>query len=150
MLPALPPVAKTDLGMILPEYLSTYFLPEPPAGGWPRHFHIITAHNPGQFLNDAINAQADEKLRRELNLAGSRCFRVTGCSPDLKLCEPGWGIAGIPLEQALEIARRYGQNALFEVIDGSLWVIGCLSEERIHVKRWEKRNHGRILRAAIK
>ena len=65
--------------MILPEYLSTFFLAESPAGGWPESFHIITAHNPGIIVGAETNAAADEELRKELNRVGSRCFRITGC-----------------------------------------------------------------------
>ena len=101
--------------MILPEYLQTVFLAQTPAGGWPSLFHIITGYNPGEFVGDEINAKADEALRKELNLAGSRCFRVIGCSPDLKHQEQGWGVAGQSEERALAIGRQYGQNAIFEV-----------------------------------
>ncbi len=125
--------------MILPEYLSTCFLAETPSGGWPHNFHIITAHNPGVIVGADINAKADEELRRELNLAGSRCFRITGCSPDLKHQEQGWGVAGLSEEKAIAIGRQYGQNAIFEVSAGMLSVIGCISGEKMRVENWEKR-----------
>jgi hypothetical protein len=125
--------------MILPEYLSTFFQASPPAGGWPHHFHIITAHNPGVIVGADMNAKADEELRRELNLVGSCCFRITGCSPDLKHQEQGWGVAGLSEEKAVAIGKKYGQNAIFEVTAGALSVIGCLSGERIRVDFLEKR-----------
>ena len=125
--------------MILPEYLSTFFLAETPSEGWPRNFHIITAYNPGIILGAELNAKADEELRKEQNLAGSRCFRITGCSPDLKHREEGCGVAGLTDEEALSMGRKYGQNAIFSVTDGILSVIGCLSGEKIKVDSWEKR-----------
>jgi hypothetical protein len=125
--------------MILPEYLQTVFLAQTPVGGWPSLFHVITAHNPGEFVGDEINTKADEALRKELNLAGSRCFRITGCSPDLKQQEQGWGVAGLSEERALAIGRQNGQNAIFEVSGGVLSVICCLSGERLRVDNWEKR-----------
>lgn len=91
------------------------------------------------ILGAGINAAADETLRKELNLAGSRCFRITGCSPELQHQEPGWGVAGLSGEQALAIGRMYGQNAIFEVAAGVLSVIGCHSRERIKVGNWEER-----------
>ena len=130
--------------MILPEYLSTFFLADAPSGGWPHHFHIITAHNPGVIVGADINAKADEELRKELNLAGSRCFRITGCSPDLKHQEQGWGVVGLSEERAQAIGRQYGQNAIFEVTAGALSVIGCISGERIKVDDWQKRILGNI------
>jgi len=129
--------------MILPEYLSTFFLAEVPSGGWPQYFHIITAYNPGKLVGAEINAKADEELRRELNLDGSHCFRITGCSPDLKHQEQGWGVAGLSEERAMAVGRRYGQNAIFEVTDGVLSVIGCLSGERIRIDIWEQRILGK-------
>jgi hypothetical protein len=125
--------------MILPEYLSTYFLADTPSGGWPQNFHIITACNPGKIVGVEINASADEELRKELNLAGSRCFRITGTSLDLKHQEQGWGVAGLSEERALAIGKQYDQNAIFEITTGILSVIGCLSGERIRVDNWEKR-----------
>ena len=125
--------------MILPEYLATYFLADTPSGGWPQCFRIITAFNPGKIVSAEINAKADEDLRKELNHAGSCCFRITGCSPDLKHQEPGWGVVGLTEECSLEIGRKYGQNAIFEISTGILSVIGCLSGERIRVDSWEKR-----------
>ena len=125
--------------MILPEYLTTFFMAEAPSGGWPHHFHIITAYNPGVIVGSDINAKADEELRRELNLAGSRCFRITGCSSDLKHQEQGWGVAGLSEERALAIGRQYGQNAIFDITAGVLSVIGCHSGERIRVDSWLQR-----------
>jgi hypothetical protein len=125
--------------MILPEYLQTVFLAQTPVGGWPALFHVITAYNPGEFVADEINTKADEALRNELNLVGSSCFRITGCSPDLKHQEQGWGVAGLSEEKALAIGKQYGQNAIFEVTAGVLSVIGCLSGERIRIDIWEQR-----------
>jgi hypothetical protein len=125
--------------MIVPEYLQTVFLVQTPVGGWPACFHIITGYNPGEFVGDEMNAMADEALRKELNLAGSRCFRITGCSPDLKHQEQGWGVAGLSEERALAIGRQYGQNAIFEVSDGFLSVISCQSGNKLPVDEWEKR-----------
>jgi len=125
--------------MILPEYLSTYFLADTPSGGWPQNFHIITAYNPGKMVGAEINAKADEALRKELNLAGSGCFRITGCSQDLKHREPGWGVAGLSDEEAVQIGRKYGQNAIFRIDEKSLFVIGCLSANRQEVGSWKER-----------
>ena len=129
--------------MILPEYLSTHFLADTPSGGWPQSFHIITAFNPGKIVGAEINAKADEELRKKLNIAGSRCFRITGASLDLKHQEQGWGVAGLSEERALGIGRRYGQNAIFEITTGVLSVIGCLSGEKVRVDNWDQRVIGK-------
>lgn len=125
--------------MILAEYLTTVFLAKSPAGGWPESFHIITAHNPGVIMGSEANATADEELRKVLSCVGSSCFRITGCSPDLKHREEGWGVAGLSREEALAIGVRYGQNAIFEINTDILSVIGCLSGESVRVDKWEQR-----------
>jgi hypothetical protein len=125
--------------MILPEYLTTFFLAPTPAGGWPERFYIFTAYNPGLIVEEDINALADDKLKKELNNDRSSFFRITGCSPDLKHREPGWGVTGLSLERALELGRQYGQNAIFEISGGFLSVIGCQSGEVSPVDEWEKR-----------
>lgn len=125
--------------MILPEYLQAVFLAQTPTGGWPRHFFIITAYNPAVIVGDDINAQADNKLRKELNEDGSRCFRITGCSPDLIHQEPGWGVSALSLERALELGCQYGQNAIFEISGGFISVIDCQSGEVLPIDEWENR-----------
>ena len=59
--------------------------------------------------------------------------------PDLKHQEQGWGVSGLSQEKAVELGGRYGQNAIFEVSDGFLSVIGCQSGNRLPVDEWEKR-----------
>jgi hypothetical protein len=125
--------------MIHPEYLETVFLAETQPLGWPERFHIITAFNPGVVVSNQVNSIADVQLRKELNNTGSRCFRVIGCSPDLKHQEQGWGVSGLSQEKAVELGSRYGQNAIFEVSDGFLSVIGCQSGNKIPVDEWQKR-----------
>ena len=125
--------------MIHPEYLETVFLAETPPQGWPERFHIITAFNPGVVVSDEVNSIADDQLGNELNNTGSCCFRVIGCSPDLKHQEQGWGVSGLSQEKAVELGSRYGQNAIFEVSDGFLSVIGCQSGNKLPVDKWEKR-----------
>jgi len=125
--------------MILPEYLETVFLAETPHGGWPQLFHIITAWNPGKILDEVTNKTADESLRTLLNREGSRCFRVTGCSPDLKHQEPGWGVAGLSRSRAVDIANEYQQNALFEISAGRINIVGCQSQTVQQVGIWAER-----------
>jgi len=127
--------------MILPEYLQTVFLAQTPVGGWPSLFHIITGYNPGEFVGDEINAKADGRLREELDRTGGRCFRITGCSPNLFHREAGWGVEGLTGDEAVAIARMFGQNALFEIKDGVLTAVGCLSGERITLGPWQSRIH---------
>ena len=127
--------------MILEEYLTTVFFAAAPEGSWPHHFHIITACNPGEIVADEVNSDADGRLREELDRTGGRCFRIIGCSPNLFHREEGWGVEGLTSDEAVAIARKFGQNALFEIKEGVLTVVGCLSSERITLGPWQSRIH---------
>ena len=127
--------------MILEEYLTTIFHANIPEGGWPEAFHIITAYNPGEIVSDEVNAEADERLREELKRSVGSCFRIFGCSPDLYHQEQSWGVVGLTNEDAVAISRKFGQNALFEIKDGILVAVGCLSGQRINLGTFHSRIH---------
>ncbi|TBR21201.1 DUF3293 domain-containing protein, partial [bacterium] len=60
-----------------PEHLAAYFTCEPPPGGLPPRFGVVTAHNPGGKVSDeAANAAADAALRARLERSGLHHFRV--------------------------------------------------------------------------
>jgi hypothetical protein len=124
--------------MILPEYLDTVFKATEPQGGWPGLFHIITAWNPGVSWSLDENNEANRKLLVLLQALGSP-FKVIGCSPCLKYQEEGFGVTGLSREQAVEIGSQYGQNAIFEVSNDALIVIGCLSNKSQSLGNWSGR-----------
>ena len=125
--------------MILPEYLETVFSGTPPATGWPADFHVITAFNPKKSLSEPENHAADTRLRTQLEEEQIAHFRVTGGSADLAHREASWGIVGISLERAIEIGRHYVQNAIFEVLHGEVFVVGCDTLERQSLGRFQDR-----------
>lgn len=124
--------------MILSEYHDTVFKAAEPKGGWPPFFHVITAWNPGVFLSFEENNAADRNLHDRLNTKGV-IFRVIGCSPDMKHQEPGWGVYGLTQADALEIGREYRQNAIFEISEDLISVIGCITGEVQFVGLWSDR-----------
>ncbi len=125
--------------MILPEYLDTVFIGTPPATGWPADFHIITAFNPKTLLLEQEDDAADTHLRTQLELDQIAHFRITGCSADLAHQEASWAIIGISLGRAIEIGRQYGQNAIFEVRDGEVFVVSCETLERQPIGQFQER-----------
>jgi hypothetical protein len=125
--------------MILPEYLETAFLGTPPIAGWPSSFHIITAWNPNQIVLEAQNREADLRLHSQLKEQGFEHFPITGCSANLAHQEASWAIVGISSERALEIGRQYGQNAIFEVLDGEAFVVSCDTLERQSIGQFQQR-----------
>jgi hypothetical protein len=125
--------------MILTEYLETVFIGTPPVGGWPSHFHIITAFNPKKILPEPENLAADTLLRTQLEQEQIVHFRISGCSADLAHQEASWAIVGISLETAIVIGRQHGQYALFDVRDGEVFVVSCDTLEERSIGRFAER-----------
>ena len=113
--------------MDLPEaYYSTVFLLEGQPLTLPPSFAIITAWNPmDRKLPDEQNALEDEALRRMLELQMIPYFRATGCSPDLSHREPGWAVT-MPKNQAIELAKRYGQRGIWWIEGEDLILVSCV------------------------
>jgi hypothetical protein len=115
---------------ILPEYLQTIFIAKPPESGWPDEIHIITACNPlssGERSRDDVYNIA---LRKTLSQLKVWKHRIQGASPDWKHREKGFAVSGIDLVKAIEIGRRFQQNAIFTVVDDVVSVVSCVSDEK--------------------
>ena len=134
--------------MILPEYRETVFVGETPSGGFPMDFHIITAWNPKRITGFADNIAADEALYELLASRECRYFRLSGCSPDLKHHEEGWGVEGLSRKEAVLIGKQFNQNAIFEVVKGWLSIVGCESGEVQFLGLWSDRLRGVCVKAA--
>ena len=88
-------------------------------------FVILTADNPRGVITDAgANRRAERALFEELRLL-CRPSRLQGCSPDWKHCENSFA-AAITGRQALALAKRYRQNAIYRVDEGLLYLAPCL------------------------
>ena len=70
------------------------------------------------------DAAADERLRRRLEAAGLRHWRVTGRSASGDHAEPGWGFVS-RLDEAKAIGREFSQDAIFWVQHGEVRVCDC-------------------------
>lgn len=96
--------------------------------------HVITAYNPHDVvLSAAENAQRDRALGEHLRARGLRYSRTTSCAPDGDWVEHGYAIEGIDRAEALEIARRVEQRAVFEIDGGEVRVVD--SEGRVRQVR---------------
>lgn len=120
-----------------PAYREAFFeyIPD----GKPSDFWVITAYNPdGKDADHADNVAADERLHREITALGHDPFRIIGLSSDELHAEPGWGF---PCDEttALEIGRRYRQDALFHFHDGRIDLVDCKDGARHPVDTVEKR-----------
>ena len=122
-----------------PFFATTVFQGVSPVGGWPAAFAIITACDPDAKKTDpAVNQSADFQLESELRIKGCRYWRVTGGSPDFAHAEPGYA-AELPLSEALNIGRKYRQEAIFWIERDELIIVGCGSELRQELGSWSER-----------
>jgi len=93
-------------------------------------FWVITACNPGGRTADPVdNIMADKRLRAEIGKLKITPFRVIGRSRDATHAERGWGI---PCDEvtAIEIGRRYRQQAVFHFSSGRIDLVDCKSGKR--------------------
>ncbi len=82
-------------------------------------FVLITAYDPaGAQTSAAENQAANERLARTLHSRGWHVLEALGRSPDGSHVEPSFAVFGIPLAEALEVAREFDQAAVF-VWDGA-------------------------------
>jgi transcriptional regulator with XRE-family HTH domain len=79
------------------------------------HIHVITAFNPrSRLLRRGENEERNRLLRADLNREGLRFVEAVGRSPDSSWSEDSFAVIGANLEQILDLARHYQQNAIFE------------------------------------
>lgn len=98
--------------------------------GKPPDFWVITACNSdGKDASAADNLSADARLRAEIEEMGVTPFRIIGMSRDESHAEPGWGF---PCDEttAMEIGRRYRQEAVFHFTAGHIDLVDCKTCER--------------------
>lgn len=124
--------------MILPEYEQTVFLAESGAGPWQGNFAVVTACNPGEIVAVSQNQSRNMELRRalECDRRVRRFSSIEGCSPDLLHREASLAIWGLNQQQAVELGRQWGQNAVFWVEKGRLAVLSCHSGRRVELGRF--------------
>lgn len=123
-----------------PEHLAAYFTCDPPPGGLPARFGVVTAHDPGGKVRDAAaNAAADAALKARLERSGLHHFRVTGRSRDGSHQEPGYGVAAGSPEAVRHLSREFGQLAFYWVEEGEVFVINTGGTLRHRVAAWSER-----------
>ena len=111
-----------------PAYHQTVFEYIP--AGKPDDFWVITAYNPkGSPADPGDNLAADTRILADLTRLKITPFRIIGLSPDVTHAEPGWGF---PSDEAtaLEIGRRYQQDALYHFTAGRIDLVDCETQER--------------------
>ena len=98
--------------------------------------HVITAWNPSSTAVDvATNQAADAALRDVLLEAELIHERCTGSNPDGSWLEEGWAVVGLRRDDALEIGRHFGQDAIYESTSDELLIVWCDSGRSVRVER---------------
>lgn len=85
-----------------------------------------------------MNQSADLQLENDLRHRGLRYWRVTGGSPDFNHAEPGYAVE-LPLSEALDLGRKYRQEAVFWIERDELYMVACGSGLRQELGSWTER-----------
>jgi hypothetical protein len=104
----------------------------------PEPVHVITAQNPHErVLEDNVNNERHQLLHHylEMRFPNAELEEVVGRSSSGPWAEASWAISGLTRPEALAIAQRFQQRAIFELTQADLLVIGVDGHERRRIKR---------------
>jgi Protein of unknown function (DUF3293). len=95
--------------------------------GLDRPFAILTSYNPrGKVLDATENEGRFAELEAELRSSGIEYLVMDACAPDKSHCECSVAI-GIDRSEALRIAERWEQIAIFWWDLDRFWIYGAIS-----------------------
>ena len=85
--------------------------------------HIVTASNPaGSEIDEAANMVRHRLLG--IAVTGLDVIPTVGSAPDGSMPEPGFGLLGVSLDTALDLAREFGQRAIYQWTSDALTIVG--------------------------
>lgn len=119
--------------MILPEYISTFFLiPKkkiPELNSWPLEFFIITACNPYSSGDRSNDIKLNAKLKDDLTAASNFVEEIICTSKEGGHdAEPSFAVSYIGLKEALNFGRKYNQNAIFKIKNNKISAVSCTND----------------------
>jgi hypothetical protein len=131
----------TNWPKVPPFYKETHFS----ADSWddaPAQFAIITAYaTTGETWPEAVNIDADCRLRSTLRGRNLWAKRVTGHSSSSGHREPGWA-AALDHNSACDIGKWFKQDAIYYISDGKIFVSYCDARRAlIPIGRFAERLH---------
>jgi hypothetical protein len=98
------------------------------AAGFSDPFAVMTAFDPrGENLSAQENDRRQRDLETRLSKAGHRFTKVDACSPDRSHCECSVAVT-MPQQEAIDLARKLEQVAIFWFDGKHFWIIGALVE----------------------
>ena len=92
---------------------------------WVGPVHVITAWNPGRFASAHDNERRNRELEGALVAGGHDYFDAVGRARDGQWEERGFAVLGADRTWAVELGRRFGQLAIFELTTEGLRVLPC-------------------------
>jgi hypothetical protein len=100
--------------------------PRPGAFPWDATVHVLTAYDPGPArLGTAENRRRQGSLEAELAALGLAVIPAVASAGDGTHAEVSAVVVGWDDEAALELARRYGQDAIFRWTPDAWAVVPC-------------------------
>ena len=117
--------------------------------------HVISAVHShkvidGKHVLRNVSVPPEYSTRRTLDLWYELRYRGTwvgeavGVAPDLSYGEISVAVGGLTREEAVEIGRRYGQLAIFEIGHRKIRVIGCLVDGVLSTSPYAQRFLGDV------
>ena len=94
--------------------------------GWKEYF-VITAWNPfSKELSLTENRARNIALHQELLEMGAELLKAVGRSNDWMWLEESFAVKGISQSKMIQLAKKYQQNAIFQISIGQRKVISCI------------------------
>ena len=88
--------------------------------------HIITAWNPYSVQQtEELNRDANNQLLEDLYRFTHSIVEAIGQNKEGTWIEKGFAVNNLDNQAAMEIGRKYGQNAIFKVVNGKSQVVWC-------------------------
>ncbi len=110
----------------LPGRTVVFRIGEAAPAGLPVPLALVTAFNPGTSRPcEAENQAANRRLEAEITRRGWLCFPARGRDAAATHVEPSFAIPDISPEDALALARQFGQAAIVYVHGGRVTLLWC-------------------------
>ena len=94
--------------------------------GWNEYF-VITAWNPfSKQLSLDENRRRNSELENDLLTVNAELLKAIGRSNDWKWFEESLAVRNMSLSEIVQVAKKYQQNAIFQVTTEGRKVISCI------------------------
>lgn len=103
---------------------------------WSLPVHIVTAWNPGaDFRSDDENREQQRALIRELEETGLTWLPAHGSGFDVDHGEESVAVFDLGRDAAVALARRWSQDAVFELEADTMWLVFCIDDRVVELPR---------------